>query len=82
MNTYTKDNNEATNEETPATITTARARLEPVPPDGGLAIIINNARLLTAFSMAQTTRKSSRSVGRTGHDRKEKQKQKQNAQIF
>lgn len=49
MDTYTRDNNEAINEETPATITTARARLEPVPPDGGLAIIINNARLDRVF---------------------------------
>lgn len=39
IGTHTKDSNVATSDETPATITTARARLEPVPPGDELATI-------------------------------------------
>lgn len=55
--TYTNDSSEATSAETPATITTARARLVPVPPDGGLAsiIIVDTARGARPRSMIEAT---------------------------
>lgn len=37
---YTTDNNEATRDETPVPMTTARPRLEPVPPDGASVTIV------------------------------------------
>jgi hypothetical protein len=44
------DSIEATNAETPATITTARASLDPVPPEEEPAVIVKNTpRYMTAF---------------------------------
>lgn len=40
MRSYTIDSNVATSEQTPATITAARARLVPVPPDTEAVTIV------------------------------------------
>ena len=62
---HTKESNEATKDETPDTITTALARLEPVPP-GALAVIVvdkMSLRFPTACSMfADSTHKPFRSL--------------------
>jgi len=63
---HTKESNEATKDETPDTITTALARLEPVPP-GALAVIVvvdqMSSRFPTACSMfADATHKPFRSL--------------------
>lgn len=41
---YTKESSVATSEETPATITAARAKLEPVPPGDEAIIIVAKTR--------------------------------------
>lgn len=62
---HTKESKEATKDDTPDTITTALARLEPVPP-GELAVIVvdqMSSRFPTACSMfADSTHKPFRSL--------------------
>ena len=50
---HSRDRSEATSAETPATITTARARLEPVPPKDEVLLMINK---LSVFAVVDRVR--------------------------